>query len=81
MAKQIHVVLLVPDLAYNLFSVTSAPKRGNVTTFSKLECEIKNAKSNLLAVGGSLYYLHIFLTLTFTKDTLKLASQTGHREF
>jgi len=56
----LHDVLLVPDLAYNLFSVTSASKRGKVTTFSKLKCEIRDAKSNLLAVGyreGSLYYL------------------------
>ena len=54
------VFFLVPDLAYNLFSVTSASKRGKVTTLSKLECEIKYGKSNLLAVGyreGSLYYL------------------------
>jgi len=56
----LHDVLLVPDLAYNLFNVTSASKRGKVTTFSKLECETRNANSNFLAVGyreGSLYYL------------------------
>ena len=55
----LHYVLLVPDLAY-LFSVTSVSKRGKVTTFSKLKWEIRDTKSNLLAVGykeGSLYYL------------------------
>ena len=60
-ACTLHDVLLVPDLAYNLFSVTSASKKGKVTTFSKLKCEIRDAKSNLLAVGcreGSLYYLN-----------------------
>ena len=53
-------VLLVPNLAYNLLSVTSASKKGKVTTFSKMKCEIRDNKSNLLAVGhreGSLYYL------------------------
>ena len=59
-ACTLHDVLLVLDLAYNLFSVTPASKKGKVTTFSKLKCEIRDAKSNLLAVGcreGSLYYL------------------------
>lgn len=53
-------VLLVSSLVYNLLSVTSTSKKGKVTTFSKLKCEIRDTKSNLLAVGhreGSLYYL------------------------
>ena len=40
--------------------MTSASKKGKVTTFSTLKCEIRDAKSNLLVVGcreGSLYYL------------------------
>ena len=56
----LHDVLLVPDLAYNLLSVTSASKKGKVTTFSKMRCEIRDAKSKLIASGcreGSLYYL------------------------
>ena len=32
-------VLLVPSLAYNLLSVTSASKKGKVTTFSKMKCD------------------------------------------
>ena len=56
----LHNVLLVPSLAYNLLSVTSASKKGKIVTFSKMKCEIRDDKSSLLAVGrreGSLYYL------------------------
>ena len=56
----LHDVLLVPDLAYSLLSVTSASKKGKVTTFSKMKCEIRDSKSKLIATGhreGSLYYL------------------------
>jgi len=53
-------VLVVPDLAYNLLSTTSASKKGKVTTFSEMRCEIRDPKSKLIASGhreGSLYYL------------------------
>jgi len=56
----LHDVLLVPDLAYNLLSVTSASKKGKATTFSEMKCEIRDPKSKLIASGhreGSLYYL------------------------
>ena len=56
----LHDVLLVPDLAYNLVSVTAASKKGKVTTFSEMKCEIRDSKSKLVATGhrdGSLYYL------------------------
>ena len=56
----LHNALLVPDLAYNLLSVTSASKKGKVTTFSEMRCEIRDSKSKLIATGhreGSLYYL------------------------
>ena len=56
----LHDVLLVPDLSYNLLSVTAASKRGKVTIFSETRCEIRNSKSKLVATGhkeGSLYYL------------------------
>ena len=56
----LHDVLLVPDLAYNLVSVTSASKRGKETKFSVLTCEIRDSMSKLIAPGyreGSLYYL------------------------
>ena len=56
----LHDVLLVPDLAYNLLSVTSASKKGKVTTFSEMRCEIRDSNSKLIATGhreGSLYYI------------------------
>ena len=56
----LHNVLLVPDLAYNLLSVTSASKKGKVTTFSEMRCEIRDSKSKLIASGnreGSLFFL------------------------
>ena len=56
----LHDVLLIPDLAYNLLSVTAASKKGRVTTFSEMKCEIRDSKSKLIASGhreGSLYYL------------------------
>ena len=58
--RTLQDVLFVPDLAYNLLSVTSAAKRGKVTTFFESTCEIKDAKLRLVASGhreGSLYYL------------------------
>ena len=56
----LHDVLLVPNLAYNLLSVTSASKKGKVTTFSEIRCEIRDSKSKLIASGhreGNLHYL------------------------
>ena len=53
----LHDVLLVPDLAYNLLSITSTSKKGKTTTFTEVGCELK---SKLIASGyreGSLYYL------------------------
>ena len=53
-------VLLVPELAFNLFSVTSAYKKGKLTTFSDMKCETRGVNSQLVATGyrdGSLYYL------------------------
>ena len=59
--QTLHNVLLVPDLAYNLLSITAASERGKVTTFTEKGCEIRDSKSTLVASGrreGSLYYLN-----------------------
>ena len=56
----LHDVLFVPDLAYNLLSITAASKRRKVTTFTEEVCEIRDLESKLIASGhreGSLYYL------------------------
>ena len=42
------------------FKYNATSKKGKATTFLKMKCEIRDKKSNLLAVGhreGSLYYL------------------------
>ena len=56
----LHDVLLVPDLAYNLLSISAISKRGKETTFTQVGCEIRDFRSKLVASGhreGSLYYL------------------------
>ena len=56
----LHDVLFVPDLAYNLLSITAASKQRKVTTFTEEVCEIGDLESKLIASGhreGSLYYL------------------------
>ena len=53
-------VLVVPELAFNLFSVTLASKKGKLTTFSDTKCEIRGVNSRMVATGyrdGNLYYL------------------------
>ena len=56
----LYDVFPVPELAYNLLSIISASKKGEVTTFSDMRCEIRDSKFKLIAMGhreGSLYYL------------------------
>ena len=48
----LHDVLLVPDLAYNLLSITAIAKRGKVTTFTQVGCEIRDLKLKLLIASG-----------------------------
>ena len=45
----LHDVLQVPDLAYNFLSVPAASKKGKVTSFSEMRCEIRDSKSKLIA--------------------------------
>ena len=47
----LYDVLFVPGLAFNLLSVTATAKRGKMTTFSSLKCEIKDARSLPVATG------------------------------
>ena len=44
----LHDVLLLPDLTYNHLSITCTSKRGKVTTFTDMRCEIRNSKSKLI---------------------------------
>ena len=43
----LYNVLLVTDLAYNLLSITSAAKKGEVTTYTETRCEIRDTNSSL----------------------------------
>ena len=55
-------VLYVPDLEYNLISISKAGKAGNVSRFDGSKCEIMNKEGTVLASGvceGSLYSLTV----------------------
>lgn len=57
---KLHDVLYVPNLTYNLLSVSKAAESGKTAEFSKTNCRFLDAKKKLIAVGmrlGSLYYL------------------------
>ena len=78
----LHDVLLVPDLAYNLFSVSKATEAGKSTEFTKSACSIREAKGNkLVAQGykeGSLYYLD---HQDIPAQAHAASSETWHRRF
>ena len=53
--------LFVPDLSYNLLSVSKASEAGKVTQFDEAGCRILNADSKVIATAvrcGSLYFLN-----------------------
>ena len=55
---KLHDVLFVPNLSYNLLSVSKA---GKVTQFDEAGCRILNADSKVIATAvrcGSLYFLN-----------------------
>ena len=58
---QLQEVLHVPDLTYNLVSVSKASEAGKLTKFDNLGCHILNCKSKLIDMArkfGSLYFLN-----------------------
>ena len=73
---KLYNVLYVPDLSYNLLSVSKAVKSGKVVEFSESGCQIVNQKSNIIATSkkiGSLYYLNC----AFNKDNTAKVSHTA----
>ena len=53
-------VLHIPDLSYNLVSVSKASEKGNVTEFDGVDCHFKNSDGKVVAMAmrcGSLYFL------------------------
>ena len=78
----LHDVLLVPELARNLFSVSQAAKMGKTLDFTEQECLVKEVRSNrVVARGhrqGGLYYL----CLHSAQPSAHLASaELWHRRF
>ena len=56
-----HEVLYVPDLSYNLLSMSKAAKAGTVVKFTESGCEILDSHKKVRAVAtrvGSLYHLN-----------------------
>ncbi len=52
--------LHVPDLSYNLISVSKASEGGKMTKFDESGCQIVNSKNKVIATAkrcGSLYFL------------------------
>ena len=59
--RELHEVLYVPDLSYNLLSVSKAAKAGKVVKFSETGCEILDSNKKVMAVATrveSLYHLN-----------------------
>ena len=57
----LYNVLYVPQLSYNLFSVSRATEMGKTISFDKTSCRVYNANEKLIAVAskiGSLYFLN-----------------------
>ena len=58
--RKLHNVLYVPNLSYNLVSVSRAAEAGKTTTFDETCCQIQDRDGKLVAMAsraGSLYYL------------------------
>lgn len=77
----LHDVLLVPNLAYNLFSVSKATEAGKSTEFTKMGCNIRHTSGRRLIARGyrqrSLYYLDEGKEL----DQAHTTTETWHRRF
>ena len=57
---KLHEVLYVPNLSYNLLSVSKATNPGKAVEFSEAGCEIMDEDRKLIATAtsvGSLFYL------------------------
>ena len=55
-------VLFVPELSYNLFSVSSAVKSGKLVMFNEDECQIMDEASKIIMTAnkkGNLFYLNL----------------------
>ena len=58
---KLHDVLYVPELSYNLLSVSNVTAAGKTTRFGEASCQILDKERKLIAVAtkvGDLYYLN-----------------------
>ena len=56
----LNIVLYVPNLAYNLVSVSRATDAGKTVDFDDSTCEFRNEEDEVIAFGsrrGTLYFL------------------------
>ena len=68
-------VLYVPNLSYNLVSVSKAVKAGKIVEFDGKHGQIKSVEGTLTAIGtriGNLYYMDCYekIPLTFQHKTI-----------
>ena len=81
----LHNVLLVPNLAYNLLSVSRATEAGKLTEFTEVTCKMFDARKRLIAIGskvGSLYYLnHESQSQQANRAEVQRKKNVWHRRF
>ena len=79
---RLHDVLLVPDLSYNLLSVSKATEAGKTVEFSADVCSITNHWGKRIATASrlwSLYYLNCqpsFCQVNTVKDKRQLSKES-----
>jgi len=77
-------VLYVPELSYNLISVSKASKAGKITKFTEDHCEIFDSEQKLVAVAcklGNLYYLQYSNNKVNMAETVNLNEDIWHKRF
>ena len=77
-------VLYVPDLTYNLYSVSQAvsPKRNQTVEFSGTGCTVRNKENEVILAGkkvGNLFYLNSTIVKNYD-NTVHIADQKKSKE-
>ncbi len=85
---KLNDVLFVPNLSYNLLSVSKAAETGKTTKFDETRCQILGTNKRIIAVAkrtGSLYYLDTKPSETHlvnaAETDLKQKASIWHRRF
>ena len=76
---KLHEILYVPDLSYNLLSVSKAAEAGKVVEFDEISCRILYANRKLITTAarvGNLYYLNCLTDRQHTNAADKRNQQT-----